>query len=44
MEKFTLYSRYNKASGWFVTKNGEPYYLKRDAWMVLYEREFGDNG
>ena len=43
IEKFTLYSRYNKASGWFITIDDEPHYLKREAWLVAYEREFNED-
>jgi len=43
MEKFDLYSRYNRARGWFVTKEEKPHYVKREVWMIIYEREFGDD-
>lgn len=43
MEHFTLYSRYSKASGWFITKDGEPHYIKREAWLVAYEKEFHED-
>lgn len=43
MEQFTLYSRYNKAHGWFITANDEPHFLKREAWLIVYEREFQDD-
>jgi trehalose-6-phosphate synthase len=43
MEKFNLYSRYNRANGWFVTRRGQPHYVKREVWVIAYEREFGED-